>query len=191
MQKIGNILCIIELSLFVMVPMAAWLASVLGADVVNLVSEEALRWFFRHAGEVLVSYPLSLIIMVVITMGAFIESGMTGAIREAKSHKKALLISGGTCFVILILLLLPTIIPQNPLMSITGSLIPSPWLNGFPYFLCIDVIISSILFASVEKRLGGILGISRFLSVGIQKYGIWIVNAMMANMIYSLIQFAF
>lgn len=191
MKKLAYILCLIELALLLLVPLCAWLCSVLGYDVVNLVSEEGLRWLFSHAGRALVSYQLAVIILLLSAIGAVQECHIVQQLLQRKGQGRALWVALTFFGVALLLLLSPTVWPHNALLGITGSLVPSPWLVGFPLALCVICIVTSILYGAMTHTLDGFLGIPRLMCVGISRYSIWIVNAMLLTILVRIIKFSF
>lgn len=189
MKKIAYIICLINLALLLLVPLTAWLLSVLNFDVVNLVSEEGIRWLFSHGGKALLSYQLTMVVFLLSAVGVLQESGLAKDIASKHLHKRAFYVSSAFFSICFILLLLPTVIPQNALLGVTGSLLPSPWMMGFPLALCLNVIVSGIIYASIKGTLNGFMDIPRMITIGISKYSIWIVDVMMITLIVRLIKF--
>ncbi|MCQ2222376.1 MAG: hypothetical protein MJZ35_01165 [Bacteroidaceae bacterium] len=196
-RKIANVVCVVELALFILVPLIAWVASVLGADVVNLVSEEALRWLFNHGAEMLSSPHLSLLILFLTAIGTLQESKLAHHIRilvirnEAEPpHRKALIGSLLFFFTFLIILFLPVIFRFTALLSVTGTLLPaSPWLSGFPLALFVDIILTSIIYVAFSSQLYGIEGITRMITQGFVRHGVWIAIVMMGGLLYHIIKY--
>jgi len=191
MKRIAEILCLVELLLLILFPIGAWVASMLGADIVNLVSEEALRWLFQHGPEELISVHLALLILFIAAVGAVQECGIITVMRhhEHRYQRRALRVSLGCFLFITLLLLTPVVMRQSALLSVTGSLIPSPWLYGFPLAMCVNVIVSSILFAAFNRTLHGIFSITHLLSAGISRYGLLVVDFMMASLLVAIIKY--
>lgn len=189
MKKLAYIICLVELALLLLVPLIAWLLSVLKFDVVNLVSEEGIRWLFSHGGRALLSLQLAVIVLFTSALGALQESGMLADICNKHIHKRAMTVSAVFASISIIILLLPLFIPQNALLGVTGSLIPSPWLLGFPLALCTTVLVSAIIYAAIKGTLGSFMGIPHMISVGLSKYSIWIVDVMMFTLLVRLVKF--
>lgn len=191
MKRLAYIICLIELALLILVPLAAWLASVLNYDVVNLVSEEGLRWLFSHGGKALLSLQLAFVVLFVSAIGAVEESSIARDIRQFRQNRKAYTLSGIFFFLSLVALLFPVFVSHNALLGVTGTLLPSPWLMGAPLALCVVSITTSIIYSAVKGTLGSFMGIPRMIAIGISKYSIWIVDVMMLTLIIRMIKFIF
>ena len=189
MKRLAYIICLVELALMVLVPLAAWLASVLNYDVVNLVSEEGLRWLFNHGGHALLSLQLAFIILLTSAIGAVDESGIVRDIRQFQHNRKAYYTAGAFFFLSVVMLLCPIFVPHNALLGVTGSLLPSPWLMGTPLAICVIVITTSIIYSAVKGTLGSFMGIPHMITLGISKYSFWVVDAMMLSLIIRTIKF--
>lgn len=197
MRRLANLLCVIELALFLIVPLSAWVASVLGANIVNLISEEAIRWFFNNGSSFLVSPHLALLILALTAIAAVKESQLSIHIsslllhhKRHSEHRKAFL--GALIFFMLVLLLLvlPVIFNYSALMSVSGTFFPSsPWLSGFPLAFCIDVILSSLIYATFSSQINGVESIVNLFTQGFQRYGIWFVDVMMGGVLYHIIKY--
>lgn len=191
MRRLANILCLAELVLLVLVPIVAWLTSVLNYDVVNLLSSEGIRWLFNHGGRALASLQLTLLILLLSAIGCVEQSGILNNFHIGRFKEKAFLVAIIFQCVVLGALFFPFLMYHNPLLGITGSLFPSPWLMGFPFALVLTVIASSLLYAVLTGRINGVLDVPHMLSHGISKYGIWIVVAMMGSLLYRIVNYSF
>lgn len=198
MRRLANLLCVTELALFIIVPLVAWVASVLGANIVNLVSEEALRWFFYHAADILSSAHLSLLILALTAVGAMQESGFVSQLyllftnKDRLQHRKAIFGSIAFLLIVILVLMLPVMFNFTALLSVSGTLFPSsPWLSGFPLALCAGTIATSLLYATFSSQIVGVASITNLLTQGFSRYGIWIVDVMMGGMIYHIVKYCF
>lgn len=191
MRRLAYILCLAELLLLILVPLAAWLASVLKFDVVNLVSEEGLRWLFSHGAKALASYQLIILILLLSAVGAVHESGVYQDFRQSRFRNRPLRITAIFFLFIMLMLVLPFFMTHNPLLGVTGSFAPSPWLYGTPLVFCVTLIFCSLLYSALKGRLKDFMDIPSMLSYGISHHGIWIVVAMMGSFIVRVIKYSF
>lgn len=203
MKRILYIVVLVELSLVVLLPVGAWLASVLGCDIQNPVSEDGVRWLFQNGVESLIVSPKALANFVLLLLAA-------GAVRKSQLLDEWIVMDEGksvfsdkervkirkarkySCFFLLIslaCLILPLFVPHSPLLGVTGSIIPSPWFTGIWAAVFLNVVISSIIYSAIRGSLGGVLGISRFFTIGIRLYGEKIVVYMLFSLIMAISKF--
>lgn len=203
MRRIANWICLLELALFFLVPLVAWAASVLGADIRNLVSEEAIRWFFTHGSDMLVSPHLALLILFLTAVGALQESQLAHhaalffrlyVLRQTglslPPHSKAFLAAFVLFASCLLMLVVPALMHSSAFLSVSGTLFPSsPWLSGFPIAVCLDAILSSLLYALSASRIAAAADVVRMLTQGFSRYGVWIADVMMGGLLYHIVKY--
>ena len=198
MRRILYAVILLELALVLLLPVAAWLASVLGSDIQNPVSEEGVRWLFQHGASLLVAYPVPLVryVLVILAIGAVRESSMPDdwlALNGRKltdvgkrNVKRALHSAGIFLLCTTMCLVLALFVPHSPLLGVTGSIIPSPWFTGIlPAFL-LNVIIAATLYSTMRGTLGGLLGIARHFTAGFRFYGEWIGVFMLFSLLMNI-----
>lgn len=211
MRKIANILCLLEIVALVVLPIVAWVYNVLGLEAENPFSADAIRWLFTHLSTILVPRHVALLVLAISAIGALQYVGLIGgeaAVKDddeyegtasnnlqnkqrAKNLQKARVVSLVLLGVIVVLLCLPLVLRSASLLSVTGSVWPSPWLAGFPVLLCMAVVLTALVFGTMTSRLGGLKGIPRLLAFGLSHYGIWVVLAMMGGLIYNSFTYFF
>lgn len=183
MQRLARIICAVLLVLLICLPLASWTASVLGLGVQNLLSGESMRWLFNHVAGLLGSDHLPLFILLITAIGAVHECGML-----EHGAKKAHWVPALVVFVLTTsLLFLPTLIPHNALLSVTGTLMPSPWATGLPYAFCLNVVFTSVVFTLTNRREQSHQGFCSVISAGLRHHALWLLIFMMAHVIYQLI----
>ncbi len=203
MKRLANWLCVIELMLFALVPLLTWSVSVLGGDVRNLVSEEALRWLFSHGSQMLASSHLALLILFLTAVGVMQESGLALHLRAwfiryvvgrkaqpVPSHVRAFAMSTSLFLLLLLWLCWPAITRSDAFLSVSGTIFPtSPWLAAFPLVVCLDGIVASILYASSTGRVASVSHLAHLLSQGFERYGIWMWDVMLGGLLYHIIKY--
>ena len=80
------------------------------------------------------------------------------------------------CIISLILL---AVLPSSPLIGVTGSLYPSPWVDGLIPALCTSAIIISVTFGLVSGKINTLRTLLDNLTYGIQRWP-WAILAAMA-----------
>ena len=213
MMRISYIIILLEIILLVLLPIGAWLASVLGGDIQNPVSEEGIRWLFQHGAASLVAEPrcLANIVLLVMAVGAVKESGwlhewMTEALHKGKGddmrnkdgrahrmvtdegHRRRFAMRCTFFYLLCAMLCLTAVLymPHSPLLGVTGSIVPSPWLTGLCAAIFLNVIVASILYRAIQGTLGGLLGIPRICTAGLRLYGEWLAVFMLFTLLVRI-----
>lgn len=201
MKRLAYIICLAELFLLIALPVGSWLASVLGCNISNPVSEEGFRWLFYHGALSLVSLQLSYIIFLLSAIGAVQQSGIVSDIlkpditaeplseKQRRARRRAMIVAVTFQLVVLIGLVMPAFLRHSALLGVTGGIIPSPWSMGFPLALFVSVIVTSLIYSAMCGRLGGLLGIPQHITVGISKYGAWILVAMLGTLLVRMLKY--
>lgn len=191
LKRLANYICLAELLLLLVIPMATWIASVLGTPVANLFTEEALRWVFRESASLFISKPFAFLLLILILLGTLSTSGILLEFR-ARCHRKALYAT--LCFLgaYLLLLVLPILLNYNPLLSIKGTLFPSsPWLSGFPFFLSGGLITANVLYAVLAHRIRSVGQIPHMLAWGFAQHAVWIIVCMLGQLLLRMFSYCF
>lgn len=210
MKRLLNYICVIELLLFIAIPLIVWIAAVLGAEVNNLVSEEALRWFFRQATDMLLTNHLALLILFLTAVGATSESGLLNHLwlfikshatldkekrklfsSQIPPHRKAFQYSVVLFVILHFIQLSPALFRTPTLLSISGHLLPSsPWLSGFPLTLTVIFFLTSLCYATASNRISSVDDVSALLTAGMSRYTILIVDIIMGGLLYHIIKYS-
>ena len=213
MKRISYIIILVEIILLVLLPVGAWLASVLGGNIQNPVSEEGIRWLFQHGAASLAAEPkyMANIMLLVMAVGAVKESrwlvdwmteawnGGKGNDTSAKTERGGRMVTDEgrrrrfalrcAIFYLLCAMLCLTAVlfmPHSPLLGVTGSIVPSPWLTGFGAAIFLHVIVACIIYKAVQGTLGGGLGIPQICTAGFRLYGEWMAVFMLFSLLVRI-----
>ncbi|MCF0198167.1 MAG: hypothetical protein HUK02_02440 [Bacteroidaceae bacterium] len=133
------------------VPILSWLLYALGLPVNNLLSDEGVRWLLLHGGDV---YDGGLMVELLLLALA------AGLMRVNARLVVSLVVIGG-------FLIGLALIPGSPLVSVTGSLWPSPVSHAAPALFAISVIAVCLV---MDHRM-----IERRLTVLFSRLGFWLI----------------
>lgn len=121
------VLCLV---LAALLPFLSWVLSALYVPCRSILDGEGLRWLFRHASDCLhsrlVMFVLCLQMLSGVIQKSMVPFGKT--IRQPRFHRYA-----AVYVIVLTLILLASVDPDSPLLSITGGITDSPLLDGLPF----------------------------------------------------------
>ena len=100
-------------------------------------------------------------------------------------HRKAFYVSSSVGLFLLCLLLMAALLPQSPLLGLTGRLRYSPFVYGLPLALCLIVIVSSFIYGLMTRCIQSFDDFADFVSYGLHRHAIWIIVAMMISYQYQ------
>jgi aminobenzoyl-glutamate transport protein len=140
----------IALTLFVLqllTMLVSWLLSAAFPDsgIRSLLSGEGLRWFFGHFIHLLATPVLVCLILVLLAYGTFRHCGLL-LYRSTFRERRALTMTLLLTVVAVLLLLLMAAIPHAVMLSVTGSLWPSPFSHALLPLLAFIVIVLSAFY---------------------------------------------
>ncbi|MCR4920132.1 MAG: hypothetical protein K5945_00290 [Bacteroidaceae bacterium] len=162
-------------------PFASWILSLLGLPVRSMFSDEGLRWLFLHGAESMFSYGAMACTACLVALGSVEYSGMDGS----EYRRTPFLVSLFFAAIIDALLLLAMLHPHSPLISLTGSLWPSPFLHGLPFALCIGLQFVALIYALQMRRVNDLHSFVEFLVAGLVRYAPWIVFVMLTSFVWN------
>jgi aminobenzoyl-glutamate transport protein len=141
----------IALMLFVLqllTMLVSWLLSAAFPDsgIRSLLSGEGLRWFFGHFSHLLATPVLVCLILVLLAYGTFRHCGLL-LYRSTFRERRALTMTLLLTVVAVLLLLLMAAIPHAVMLSVTGSLWPSPFSHALLPLLTFIVIVLSVFYS--------------------------------------------
>lgn len=136
----SNRLFRLGLGLSVLLVVLSWIASVMGADVSNVMSAEGLRWSLMHGiqGGAMFYLPHAICVSMLIALigqirNVFSDSGHFWDIVLGKPQKFILFF----CFLLSVFL---ASLPGGPLRGVGGGLYPSPLSHAaFPLFVLLSL----------------------------------------------------
>ena len=162
---LGMILLLAEVILI----LVSWLlAATMTEGVRSLLSGEGIRWFFGGFVDIMASPLLVWLLLILIALGSLQKSGlfsMQQSYREKVALRSALLLLAGYVAVILLL----TAAPHAALLSVTGSLFPSPFSRSLIPVVAFGIVLVSISFGVMSGRIQSLADVAGALSFGISK----------------------
>lgn len=181
---LSTILLIILCLTAFLIPFLSWMLAAFDIPVNSLLSDEGWRWTFTHGMDAFWNYGLQFLILLLTTIGVleYVITRSRGSI-----HRKALYASSFVALFLLCLLLMAALLPQSPLLSLTGGLRYSPFIYGLPMALCFIAIISSLIYGLMARCIQSLGDFADFVSYGLHRHAIWIVIAMMISYQYQSI----
>lgn len=169
-------------------PCLTWILSAFDLPVRSLFSDEGLRWLFYNGSASLVGYPIELIILFLLSLGAFRYVGFFSRPWKSPVAWYATLV----LFVALVLLLASGAFSvHSPLVSITGTLQHSPFLFGLPTAFCLVLLVTALFYGLLSGRLKHASDFAALLTYGVSHYASWLLSAMLLSFLVSCIRFAF
>ncbi len=174
------------LSLQAVLIFGTWMAAALGLPVESLLSDEALRWFFRQSLRTFVSWRVEGLVLVIVALGAAGEGGLLSSPRR---HPHAWLSSLLVLAVCIILLALGLFGADAPLLSASGRLLPSPFLPGLAWSIAAAVVLASAVCGLLSRRLRTWTEVFALCYVGLQRYAPWLVVWLLAELLYKTLRY--
>lgn len=148
--------------LTVVVAMVSWIGSIYGlGEVQSLLSPEALRWELRHGMEQYLRTPaLGMVISGFLGFGIAVHAGMFDTlerwVKRGKSlsgkERRALFLAGFIGLLYVLLVGAATFAPWTIFRSVTGSLINSPFHQGFIFLLSLGIGLMGAGFGGASGR---------------------------------------
>ena len=136
--------------------------------------DDLIRHIWMHGTARVASPLLTHALMILIAIGSLIHS------RLFRHHDvDAIWTSIVVATICIISLILLAVLPSSPLIGVTGSLYPSPWVDGLIPALCTSAVVISITFGVVSGRINTLRTLLDNLTYGIQRWP-WAILAAMA-----------
>jgi aminobenzoyl-glutamate transport protein len=133
--------------------LVSWLLSATtGADYRSLLSEEGVRWYVSHFSELLLTPLLSWLLLLSMTGGCLLRSGLLVAFRQIGNYRErlALLVVFFLLALYIGVVLLLTVAPHAVLLSATGYLWPSPFSRALVPLLLFGILLASAVYGFVS-----------------------------------------
>lgn len=150
----------------------SWLLSATMTEGVHsLLSGEGIRWMAGHVTQTLQSPLLIWLLLIAMSVGCLVKSGLPHALRQRHSyrHRLALRLTLVLLLVCIGVMLLLTVVPHAVLISATGSLWPSPFSEALiPAFTFILVLLS-VCYGVVSHTFTSVVTITDSLVWGLAK----------------------
>jgi p-aminobenzoyl-glutamate transporter AbgT len=188
-NQIFPILIVLLIVLSVMLPIISWILSALGLDCKSLLSEEGWRWIFYNIPIACANRWTTLCLCATIGVGSVIRCAILD--RKKKEDVNALYLVLIVFVLLLVIILLSALHPHSPLLSITGQLKNSPFIQGLPTVFIWCVIFLSILYAILTHRLKTVGDFSDLLTYGIRRFAPLLVVVMLLSFITRCVSYIF
>ena len=162
-------------------PFLSWVLSALGVPCRSILDGEGLRWLFRHASDCLhsqvVMFVLCCTMMVGVIQKSLLPFGKT--VRQPRFLRYAAVYA-----VVLVVIMLASLAPESPLLSITGGIADSPLLEGLPFLAWLSFMAFCLCYGH-SKREPWI----EILTYGIRRYPLAIPLAIVISFCWQCIDY--
>lgn len=171
----------------------SWLITAAMPDVFprSMLSPEGIRWFFGSFSDNLESPWLVGLLLICIAWGTLQTSGLLHFDHTIYRHRNALRLVLIELVLFVAVILLLTIIPHAILLNVMGGIEASSFSRSILPYICFAVIVMSLSFGAVSNRLQGIEAMGESLSEGIRMAAPYFVIYILANQLYSSIEYLF
>lgn len=157
----------------------------------SMLSPEGIRWFFGSFTENMESPWLVGLLLICIAWGTLQTSGLLHFDRTIYRHRNALRLVLIELVLFVAVILLLTVVPHAILLNVMGGIEASSFSRSILPFICFAVIVMSLSFGAVSNRLLGIEAMGESLSEGIRMAAPYFVIYILANQLYSSIEYLF
>lgn len=157
----------------------------------SMLSPEGIRWFFGSFTENMESPWLVGLLLICIAWGTLQTSGLLHFDRTIYRHRNALRLVLIELVLFVAVILLLTVVPHAILLNVMGGIEASSFSRSILPFICFAVIVMSLSFGAVSNRLQGIEAMGESLSEGIRMAAPYFVIYILANQLYSSIEYLF
>ena len=164
-----------------LVVLLSWVLSALGVPCRSLLDGEGLRWLCRHAADSLHSRLVMLVLCCLMLLGAVQKSllpfGQT--VRQSRFLRYV-----AVYLVVLIAILLAAIAPDSPLLSITGGIVGSPLMDGFPFLVWLSFLAFCLCYGHGKRE-----SWMSMLTYGISRHPLAIPFAIVLSFCWQCLQY--
>lgn len=157
----------------------------------SMLSPEGIRWFFGSFSENMESPWLVGLLLFCIAWGTLQTSGLLHFDRTIYRHRNALRLVLIELVLFVAVILLLTVVPHAILLNVMGGIEASSFSRSILPYICFAVIVMSLSFGAVSNSLQGIEAMGESLSEGIRMAAPYIVIYILANQLYSSIEYLF
>lgn len=157
----------------------------------SMLSPEGIRWFFGSFTENMESPWLVGLLLICIAWGTLQTSGLLHFDRTIYRHRNALRLVLIELVLFVAVILLLTVVPHAILLNVMGGIEASSFSRSILPFICFAVIVMSLSYGAVSNRLQGIEAMGESLSEGIRMAAPYFVIYILANQLYSSIEYLF
>jgi aminobenzoyl-glutamate transport protein len=150
--------------------LVSWLLSAAFPDsgIRSLLSGEGMRWFFGHFSHQLATPVLVCLVLILMAYGTFRHCGLL-RYRSTYRERRALTMTLLLTVVAVMLLVLLAAIPHAVMLSVTGSLWPSPFSRALLPLLSFIVIVLSAFYGIMAGHFANLSNVYDALLDGIRQ----------------------
>lgn len=157
----------------------------------SMLSPEGIRWFFGSFTENMESPWLVGLLLICIAWGTLQTSGLLHFDCTIYRHRNALRLVLIELVLFVAVILLLTVVPHAILLNVMGGIEASSFSRSILPYICFAIIVMSLSFGAVSNRLQGIEAMGESLSEGIRMAAPYFVIYILANQLYSSIEYLF
>jgi len=164
-------------------------------EVRSLLGAEGMRWFVGHFVDNLKTVVLIWILLLSMSSGAFVGSGLLKALRSIGSlayHERLalrfVLVEFGL-FVMVVLML--TVAPHALLLNVTGRIWPSSFSSGLVPMMSFAICACALSYGLMVGRLRSVTDVFRLLTRGVSAASPLFVTYIMLAELYHSVCFVF
>lgn len=198
-HRIADFLLLLLLALLVLLTVGSWIGEAAGWPVNSLLSAEGLRWCFSHSHENLFNAATMLVWLLLTVWGAVRYTGLDsviGAMLSARSDRPvslrqryALWMAVAVWVVWNVVLLVWGVLPHGVLLSATGRISPSPFMQGLLPSLSVGTLLSVLLYGLLSNRLRRATEIARMFCHGMSSYADWFCICALSSFLWGCVRY--
>lgn len=155
----------------------SWLLSAMGVPCRSLLTDEGIRWMARHLSMSFTCRLNAEVLCLLTAIGAMIRSGIPTQWRTMRFVRLLLIFILAWAAIIMLVLS-----PISPLLSLTGTLTHSPFLQALPVLIWLTIIAFAMLFSAHDNKM-------EVLTFGLRKHPELIYLTVISSFIYYCIKF--
>lgn len=171
----------ILLVLAALLPFLSWVLSALGVPCRSILDEEGMRWLFRHASDCLHSRLVMLVLCCLMMQGAIKESllPLGKTFRQPRFYRCLAVYA-----IVLVAIVLAAVWPGSPLLSITGGLAGSPFLDGLLFLGWFSFVVFCLCYGHTSLKPW-----TRMLTSGIRSHPLAIPFAIVLSFCWQCLKY--
>ncbi len=165
----------------------SWMADVMQwCTVESLLKPAGIRWMLSRYCDNLASPVLVWLLLIACTYGVVKTNRQTKAWADKYQRRMAMMICSAVGVLMLGKIILLAFVPHAVMLSITGRLLPSPFLDSLIPMLCIDIILLSWIYGGIVGCIRSLKDAFSSLVLGISYFApIVVLYLVVAQLIYS------
>lgn len=186
-------LALLSLLLQVALIFVSWLLTAAYPElgVRSLLGGEGVRWFVGRFVDNLTSAVLVWILLLSVSFGTFVGSGLYGALRSIGGlvyrERLALRFVAVELVLFLASVLMLTVVPHAVLLNVTGNIWPSSFSSGIVPMMAFVLCVCSVTYGLMVGRLRSVIDVFRLLAHGVSVSSpLFVVYILLAGLYHSV-----